>query len=150
VDPNKQPTTAPSHPELDHGNSFWCILVTARRQTANLGLITPRRDSSSTPVGLSNSKSPARPSLTLYYIIQRDSLSYRCQSDQPPWSRNMAPVNLVWLEDTRAFLRQFLGKVMRIQCDDDRIFVGLFKCTDKVCTCILSLIHVLTWGSTVT
>lgn len=88
-------------------------------------------------------KAQRRPSLILYYI-------YRCQSDQPPLSPNMAPVNLVWLEDTRAFLRQFLGKVMRIQCDDDRIFVGLFKCTDKVCTCILSLIHMLTWGSNVT
>jgi hypothetical protein len=33
----------------------------------------------------------------------------------------------------QAFLHQFLNKTLRILVDDDRIFVGTFKCTDKVC-----------------
>jgi len=37
------------------------------------------------------------------------------------------------LDQHQAFLHQFLNKTLRILVDDDRIFVGTFKCTDKVC-----------------
>lgn len=63
--------------------------------------------------------------------IPPDSPSYRCQSCQFALPPDMASLDVH--EQTQAFLEQFVNQTLRILVDDDRIFVGQFKCTDKVC-----------------
>jgi hypothetical protein len=39
-------------------------------------------------------------------------------------------------EQAAFWLSQLIGKTLRIHASDGRVFVGTFKCTDKVHTCI--------------
>jgi small nuclear ribonucleoprotein (snRNP)-like protein len=45
------------------------------------------------------------------------------------------------VEEANNVLNEYIGKTLRVHTDDNRIFVGQMKCTDRVSTTLNAPIH---------